>query len=279
MQNTSALYKSLLANQNHWFETKVRINNVDYGENMLYSVATRNGMFTGNPEVGKAVSGEIEVKMVKPSAPIPRMAKVEPFIRVSGYQETSPKVSFENGVLTVGGAELTSGDILDFNGLATLQNDIVYFTNAFTETHSEWIPKGVYYIDTREISRNSDGNDVMSFHGYDAMLFGEQPYPETSFAWPTSDLNVVNDVAAKMGVPVDPRTTAIINENYQISLAAGFTMREILGYIASMYVGSFVMTDTGKLRLVTILELPPETNYLIDTSGSAITFGGDRILV
>jgi hypothetical protein len=46
-----------------------------------------------------------------------------------------------------------------------------------------------------------------------------------------------------------------------------------------MYVGAFIMTDEGKLRLVSILELPPETNYLIDEVGDAITFGGDRILV
>jgi hypothetical protein len=46
-----------------------------------------------------------------------------------------------------------------------------------------------------------------------------------------------------------------------------------------MYVGSFIMTETGLLRLVSITELPEETNYLINNAGDAITFGGDRILV
>jgi len=80
-------------------------------------------------------------------------------------------------------------------------------------------------------------------------------------------------------VSVDSRTTTLMDKAYSIPLPTGYTYREVLGYIASMYVGCFVMSDTGKLRLVTITELPPETNYLIDQTGDAITFGGDRILV
>ena len=50
-------------------------------------------------------------------------------------------------------------------------------------------------------------------------------------------------------------------------------------YIASMYVGSFVMTDEGKLRLGRLLELPEETYYLIDEWGFVLLFGEDRIVV
>jgi hypothetical protein len=46
-----------------------------------------------------------------------------------------------------------------------------------------------------------------------------------------------------------------------------------------MYAGCFVIDDFGKLRLVTLNGYPEETNYLINTAGLAITFGGDRILV
>ena len=38
MQTTSALYRQILSSDNHWFETKVRINGVDYGEDVLFSV-------------------------------------------------------------------------------------------------------------------------------------------------------------------------------------------------------------------------------------------------
>jgi hypothetical protein len=39
------------------------------------------------------------------------------------------------------------------------------------------------------------------------------------------------------------------------------------------------MSDLGELRLITIYGIPKETRYLIEPSGFAITFGGDRILV
>ena len=56
-------------------------------------------------------------------------------------------------------------------------------------------------------------------------------------------------------------------------------MREILGYIAAMYAGNFIMSDDGKLRLVRLNEIGIETHYLVDTAGYVLTFGGDRILV
>jgi hypothetical protein len=53
----------------------------------------------------------------------------------------------------------------------------------------------------------------------------------------------------------------------------------VLGYIAAMYAGSFVMSDLGELRLIPINNIPKETRRLIDQSGNAILFGGVRILV
>ena len=39
------------------------------------------------------------------------------------------------------------------------------------------------------------------------------------------------------------------------------------------------MTGEGRLYLVPLVSIPPETNYLVTEYGDAITFGGDRILV
>ena len=143
---------------------------------------------------------------------------------------------------------------------------------------SEWISQGVYYIDTRERTVTDYGKSVLELHGYDAMLKAEQMY-NGRITGDSTDIQMVNEIAYQMGVSVDSRTTALMTEAYTIPLPTGYSYREILGYIASMYVGCFIITDEGKLRLVSITELPPETNYLIDEQGDAITFGGDRILV
>lgn len=231
MQTTSALYNTILADSNHWFETRVLINNVVYDETKLFSVNTHVEMFQGTPTLGKAVSGEISIKMLKPSVDIPAMAEIKPQVRVCN-----------------------------------------------ASNQSEWLAQGIYYIDTRETTKNQDGLDVLTLHGYDAMLKAEQMY-NGRITGSSTDIQMVNEIAYQMGVNVDARTTALITNGYTIPLPTGYSYREVLGYIASMYVGCFIMSEIGELRLVSLTELPPETNYLIDQVGDAITFGGDRILV
>jgi len=279
MQTTSDLYRQILSSDNHWFETKVRINNVDYGEDVLFSVSTETAMFTNDPEVGRAIAGEIDVSLLSPDETIPPMAKVEPFVRIASYMSTNPDVYIENDILVLDSVATISSNIVQFDGSATTRNDIVFFQRGYYPTYSEWLPKGVFYIDTRETSRNGNGLNILSIHGYDAMLFAEQLYPSTTHAWPMIDTAVVQEMAATMGVVVDPRTYNLMTSGYMIPLPGSYSIREVLGYIASMYVGSFIMTETGLLRLVSITELPEETNYLINNAGDAITFGGDRILV
>ena len=241
MQTVSALYNTIIAQTNHWFETRVRINGVYYGETQLMSVTATNRIFGAEqPTVGGCISGELEVKMLAPTVAIPRMAEVRPYVRVTDGTQTS-----------------------------------------------EWIPQGVFYIDTRETTHNDNGLDILTLHCYDAMLKAESDYPSTSHNWPYSDKNVVKEIAKGMGLQssisatsgIDPRTLTLMNKNYQIGLPAGYSMREVLGNIAAMYAGNWIMNYEGKLRLITLTELPSETNYLIDSAYDAITFGGDRILV
>lgn len=140
--------------------------------------------------------------------------------------------------------------------------------------------KGTFYIDTREVSHNSDGLDVMKIHGYDAMLKFEQMYPsDDSHDYPLLDTTLLQFMADSVGVVIDQRTLDIMNRGFTFSLPAGYTMREMLGYIASAYGGNFIISDEGRLLLVQLSGLSEETYYLVDENGDAITFGGDRIIV
>ena len=241
MQTVSDGYNTIIAQTNHWFETRVRINGVNYGEDKLMSVTATNRIFgSEQPTVGGCISGELEVKMLAPTVAIPRMAEVRPYVRVKDGTRTS-----------------------------------------------EWVSQGVFYIDTRSTTHNDDGLDILTIHCYDAMLKAEADYPSTSTSFPKSDVNVVKEIAWAMGLQarptyttgLDSRTLPLMTKNYQISLPVGYSMREVLGNIAAMYCGNWIMNYEGKLRLITLTELPSETNYLIDNAYEPITFGGDRILV
>lgn len=233
MYSVSATWNTLIAQSNHYFEQRADINGVSYYKDTLIEMSVELGMFSGSqPGAGGCISGELSLRMLAPSVTIPRMAQVNPYVRV------------------------TDGT-----------------------TYSEWIPQGKFFIDTRETTKNDDGLDILSIHCYDAMLKTEADYPSTSHAWPYSDINVVNEIAATIGVSVDSRTTDLMTNNYQISVPGSYTMREVLSYIGAMYAGNWIMSYDGELLLIAINGIPPETNYLVTAAGEPITFGGDRILV
>lgn len=81
-----------------------------------------------------------------------------------------------------------------------------------------------------------------------------------------------------MGAQLAPRTA--INPNYTIDYPANeYTIRDELRYIAAAHAGNWIVTGEGRLYLVPLVSIPPETNYLVTEYGDAILFGGDRILV
>ena len=147
-------------------------------------------------------------------------------------------------------------------------------------TQSEWLPKGTFYIDTRD-----EGNGIISITAYDAMLKADQNYTTSGNqgGWPKTDLQVVQNICSRIGVTLDSRTQAILTGGYQIQYPGfgedAYTMRELLQFIAQMYAGNFWINDMNKLMLVGLGDFPPETNYLVTENGDAILIGGYRILV
>ena len=283
MQNVSPTYERLAKSTNKWYETKLVIDDVgEFGEDKLFSISTNIEMFHGQPDIGSAVSAEINVTMEMPSAEIPRMACLRPYVRVTGMAAKSSAVTIENGVLSSPYASYSNGKItFSAQSGATYANGVLSFPiDSTEELTSEWIPQGIYFVDTRETTANNNGLNILTLHGFDAMLKAEQPYASNETVSDAPDTEYVQAIADAIGVEVDPRTWDIMR-GYTMPFPLGYSMREILGYIASSYIGSFIMTDEGKLRLVSLLGLPerPTESLLSDEYGDVIVFGNDAILV
>lgn len=283
MQNVSTTYERLAKSTNKWYETKLVIDDVgEFGEDKLFSISTNIEMFHGQPDIGSAVSAEINVTMEMPSVEIPRMACLRPYVRVTGTAAKSSAVTIENGVLSSPYASYSNGKItFSAESGATYANGVLSFpVDSTEELTSEWIPQGVYFIDTREVTANNNGLEILTLHGFDAMMKAEQPYSSNATVSDAPDTGYVQAIADAIGVEVDSHTWDIMR-GYHIPFPLGYSMREILGYIASSYIGSFVITDEGKLRLVSLLGLPerPEKPLLGDEHGNTIIFGNDAILV
>lgn len=183
---------------------------------------------------------------------------------------------FAEGTLGAGGAVAGEIDLqlYDPGSIPKMAKLIPYYRLVAGNQVSEWIQKGVYYIDTR----SQDGN-VLTIHGFDDMLKAEQVwYPDQSLEFPMSMQAAATEIAGIMGVTIDSRTQ--FNALYQVDYPANdWTLRDILRFIAAAHAANWVMTDLGQLRMVPIYEIPDTTSYLVDEYGNAITFGGIRILV
>lgn len=154
----------------------------------------------------------------------------------------------------------------------------LYIRLVNNEEASEWIPRGVFFIDTRSTDKQK-GFEILNIHGYDAMLKAEADFPPSKLDWPAKDIDVVTDIARFMDVGLDSRTLNVMTEGYLIQNPIEYSCREILSFIAASYGGNWIITDAGELRLLPWNSQPPETSYLVDQAGNRITFGGVHIIV
>ncbi len=143
--------------------------------------------------------------------------------------------------------ELSLSLYLDSGSVPRMAEIRPYFRVVNDSRQSEWIAKGVYFVDTREADTTTG---LLTLQAYDSMLKGEVKYPSTSHSWPYSDINTITEIASFLGVAVDAQTTSLMTAGFMIPLPAQYTLRETLQYIGALYGGSFVITDQNTLRLI-----------------------------
>ena len=267
MQNTSALYKQIINETNHRFEVSVTIGNsgvlideykdwIDFGalylEGSLIDSKTAILVETGSPDDGVRENALLSVR-------------------------TGNKL-FSGNSPSIGNA--VSGQIdlklLDLGFNIPRMAEIRPYVRVTDGTNtSEWIPQGVFYVDTRYVTTNDDGLEIYTITGFDAMLKAEQPYPEDS---QTKASTVVKNIAGLIGLTeenIDPHVWDIIpvKGGEVIQCSGEYTAREHLQFIAALYGGNWTMTNEGKLNLVRLNDYPYETNLLTDETGYTLNFG------
>lgn len=248
MQTTSQLYKDIVAG-NHWFEVSLATGEIG---NLL----TEDGFELEFGGYNILLSG----------------SDADGGYRENTLIEMSTTRSLFDDKPSIGGA--VAGELnvtmLKPSGEIPKMARLVPFIRACNETQkSEWIKKGVFYIDTRSNDRTAEGLEILTIHAYDDMLKSEQDYV-ASISYPATDIEVAQDIASKMGVTLDERTEQALG-NHTMNLPVGYSCREILRGIAAINCGNFLMSDEGRLLFVRLGDIEEETNYLI-------SFGGDVLV-
>ena len=254
MQTTTQAYKTLLASGLHRKEIQVGI-----GVSTLPDVyiLDNNGEFV----------------LDNNSLPIG-----DDYVSANEFNYAEDKIFY---VRTSGG--LFAGNTLSFGGCVSREIEMRFYPRGAViprmarlsprvrltdgTTDSEWLPKGIFYVDTRDYDASSG---ILTLTGYDAMLKAEETYIQEGDVgtWPKTMPAVVAEIAARMGVEVDSRTRL---NNYDVQLPTEYTMREVLGFIAAAHAGNWVITDEGKLRLIRI----DDTTDTCDVGNAALRVTAD----
>ncbi len=244
MQNAPLNYNTIYAEGDYDVEYKVNIDGIDFPQEKIWSMKTSRACFSSSTFfVGNAMVGQIDLTITKPDADFARMACIKPYIRLRSRHRN-----------------LVSG----------------------------WLQKGEFYVDTRPADE-SDTITTLNIQGFDLMRKANIKYPTSSLTWSSSEpsaLMVVQEIASFLfGVKrvsvmeyppsyIDSDTITLLNNNpHVVGFPAQYTIAEVLGSIATMYGGNFIISDTGKIKLARLMDLPTETFYLVNEKGNYITFG------
>lgn len=294
MQQTSTLYQMLLAAgapkeaQAVIYET-AQMAHV-YGDQKLVSATTRAAMLGAGLAIGNCIAKELHLVILDPVIIgfVPVTDAAYPPERYPQYRY----VNDTNGAWWVCNGEEwmrqpkvydpTRDNPIPRMARIQMRYRLAGLPDIVGGRPSEWISKGTFFVDTRESS-----NGVLTIDAYDAMLKAEQPFTTSGDqgGWPRTDnMAMVDEIASRIGVIVDPRTREIITKHYEIGYPGygegAYTCRDVLGFLGSAYAGNWIITDEDKLRLIRLGDIPSNTtNLLITETGDYILIGGDRILV
>lgn len=142
--------------------------------------------------------------------------------------------------------------------------------------HSEWKEFGTFYINQRDTSYEG----LITVDCYDAMLKANQLYldDDDTSEWPKSMLDVVSEIATRIGVGIDPRTRICTGDDYVVSEPADKTMIQVLGYIGACHGGNWIITEENLLRLVPLVNAPAETFRIISENYENIKASNGALL-
>ena len=201
---------------------------------------------------------------------------------VDYYKISAPKIdrSLMSSPLSVGNC--TSATL----NLSILTDDEIKATSPVVimgrltdgKIYSEWLEFGTFYINQRDTSFEG----LVTVDCYDAMLKANQAYldgSDTSANWPKTMKAVVEEIAYRIGVGIDPRTRINTGTDYVVPYPSGKTMIQVLGDIGACHGGNWIITEENLLRLVPLITAPDETFHVISHDYEKIKTSDGNLLI
>ena len=241
MRQTSALYKTLLADPGHIKQSRLIIGGVVYDESQIVTLSTNEALFAEDTlSVGGAIAREIDFAAFLDES-VPKRAQIIHEVRL--ITSTQASEWLQKGVYYI---STRSKDPL--TGVTT-----VHGFDAMMSAEQEWKPAqtDIFPMPMKEAVEKTAAILHLALDPRNVYKTGE----DYKVCYPVADGNASEEEQVK-----------------------GLSIRQVWRWIAAAMGGNFIINDLGELRLGPVNDATA-TAYLSDENGDAVTFGGDAILL
>ncbi|MET1173769.1 polymer-forming cytoskeletal protein [Paenibacillus amylolyticus] len=209
----SPIYADYLKRPDREFIVKATVGSEEYDDTKIVDFSIENSLsLTDGFAIGTAIPSKLTIKL-RTNEVIPANARIMPYLSLS------------------------------MRGMTWLQAQYPWedMHISWTGTGTDWLPLGEFYVDDRERV-----NDVWTFTCYDKLVFADVAYV-SSLTYPITQRAVFNEICNRLGWTYD--SSVVINAAYQIQAGpAGYTMRQVLQYIAAANCASLYIDKAGTVK-------------------------------
>ncbi|WMT42854.1 hypothetical protein RE628_11520 [Paenibacillus sp. D2_2] len=194
------------------FKVKAVIDGDEYGNRQIVDFKIDNSIASDGFEIGTAIPSTLTIN-IRTTKEIKSNSKVIPYIALSTSNLTWEQIEIPWNQVDV-----------PWNGSGT-----------------NWLPLGEFFVDKRERI-----NNVWTFTCLDKLVFADVAYI-SSLTYPATMKAVWDEIMRRLGWTYD--SSVVINSSYMIQVGpAGYTMRQVLAYIAGANAASVIVGKDGVIR-------------------------------
>ena len=146
-----------------------------------------------------------------------------------------------NNSISIGNTCSSSVTFSIYNPEITLENkDITIFEGVKGDSGIEYVQIGIFTV-----TKEESNGEYTKYTAYDKMYKAEKGY-FTELTYPSTDKTILEEICTKLGIQL---ATSITNTHTITDKPQGYTMREMIGYMATLQGCNAAINSDGNLEL------------------------------
>lgn len=146
-----------------------------------------------------------------------------------------------NNSISIGNTCSSSVTFSIYNPEITLENkDITIFEGVKGDSGIEYVQIGIFTV-----TKEESNGEYTKYTAYDKMYKAEKGY-FSELTYPSTDKAILEEICTKLGIQL---ATSITNTHTITDKPQGYTMREMIGYMAMLQGGNAAINSDGNLEI------------------------------